>query len=844
MICVVCGSDVMVKRCGHCKSTKYCSKKCQKEHFLEHTKYCSAITSLEKLELEKLYKNYSVREGQMDVKSKNKFLKLVGNKPLLHCQLDGVKSTVLWDTGSMISLVDSKWVNQYFRDKELHNVNKFLENHKLEVKAANKSNISFTGVILLTFSLTVNSPSFVVPFLVTNDEINEPILGYNVIEHLILNNIEDENLELRKCFVEVGEENVDNMISLVQDRAEESDLLCEVKASTTVIIPASKSLQVKCRMKVLIDGPEQTVSFVPRISENGENELVFAETIAKLRRGRTQYLFVDVINPTKTDIVLKKGMEIGGIHSVSAVIPLRIETFVPKSGVSGKDGIVSGCVISGEDVKSMAEKTDPVTENLLPKVNLKHLTDEQRVIVEKMLIEECEVFSKSDSDIGDIQDFEMKINLSDNIPVKEAYRHIPRNLYDEVKNYIHDLLVNGWVRESCSSYASPIDCVRKKDNSLRMCVDYRKLNNKTIPDSQPIPRIQDILDNLGGQSWFTTLDMSKAYHQGYIAEEFQHLTAFSTPWALFEWIRIPFGLRNAPPAFQRFMNQCLGDLANKVCEPYLDDVLCYGRSFLEHVRNVQQVLRKLRLKGVKLRSSKCNFFKQEVRYLGRLISKNGYRPDPKDTEALEKFKDPPKTIGELRSLLGFLGYYRCYVQDFSKRIRPLYSLLKINDSGGTVGKTKKLGKRSGQQYNGKLPIQWDENLQKILEEIIDYLKSPEVIAYPDFDKPFFMTTDASGDGLGTVLYQKQVGVNRVISFASRTLSEAEKAYHLHSGKLEFLALKWAITEKFSNYLKYGPKFTVYTDNNPLTYVLTTAKLNAVGLRWVAELSDFNFEFKH
>ena len=128
--------------------------------------------------------------------------------------------------------------------------------------------------------------------------------------------------------------------------------------------------------------------------------------------------------------------------------------------------------------------------------------------------------------------------------------------------------------------------------------------------------------------------------------------------------------------------------------------------------------------------------------------------------------------------------------------------------------------------------------------MIDHLKSPEVIAYPDFELPFFMTCDASNKGLGAVLYQKQQGVNRVISFASRTLSETEKNYHLHSGKLEFLCLKWAVTERFSDYLRYGPPFVVYTDNNPLTYVLTSAKLNAIGLRWVADLANYNFSIKY
>ena len=310
-------------------------------------------------------------------------------------------------------------------------------------------------------------------------------------------------------------------------------------------------------------------------------------------------------------------------------------------------------------------------------------------------------------------------------------------------------------------------------------------------------------------------------------------------------IRIPFGLRNAPPAFQKYINQVLGDLKGSVCEPYLDDILAYGETFEEHVTHVKKVLRRLRLQGVKLRGKKCVFGKQEVRYLVRLVPCEGYRPDPEDTAALEKFRTPPKTVGEVRSLLGFMGYYRCYVRDFSKRVKPLYDLLSAGEVDSSV-KTKagKKGGKKGQKYESKEMISWMDDHQKIVDEIIDVLRSPEVIAYPDFDLPFFNNCDASNHGLGAVLYQHQGGKDRVICYASRTLSNAEKNYHFHSGKLEFLALKWAITDRFSDYLRWGQSFTVYTDNNPLTYVLTTAKLNSIGMRWVNELADFNFTIKY
>ena len=208
--------------------------------------------------------------------------------------------------------------------------------------------------------------------------------------------------------------------------------------------------------------------------------------------------------------------------------------------------------------------------------NLDGLSEEEEAEARLMLEEEKEVFSLSKDDIGYIPDFTLKIELTDNIPVAEPYGKIPRLFYDEVKSHISNLLANGWITRSSSQYASPMVCIRKKDGGLCLGIDYRKLNLKTVPDKQPIPRIRDILDGLGGKSWFSTLDMSQAYHQGLMHEDSQRFTAFSTPWSLFEWIRIPYGIMNAPPGFQRFIYSCLANLIYKGCSAYLDDVLVYS----------------------------------------------------------------------------------------------------------------------------------------------------------------------------------------------------------------------------------------------------------------------------
>ena len=315
-----------------------------------------------------------------------------------------------------------------------------------------------------------------------------------------------------------------------------------------------------------------------------------------------------------------------------------------------------------------------------------------------------------------------------------------------------------------------------------------------------------------------------------MAEESKQYTAFTLgSMGLYECESMPFGLCNAPPPFQRLMQNCLGELNLTYCLIYLDDVIVFSDTPDEHLWRMRVVFDRLREHGLKLKLSKCEVFKSEINYLAHHVSRKGVLSSKKNLESITQCP-PLDTYTKVKSFVGLVGHYRCFIKGFAKIAAPLYDL--------TSGDNK--DKKS---EHVDLPPE--------AHEAFDHLKAAclqaPILSFPDFTKPFLLETDTSGRGLGAVLSQKQAdGQYHPIAYASHVMNETEQRYHLN--KQELLALKWAITEQFHEYLSpYGKnrnEFVVHTDNNPLTYIFSSANLDAAGQRWVAHLASYNFSLEY
>ena len=318
------------------------------------------------------------------------------------------------------------------------------------------------------------------------------------------------------------------------------------------------------------------------------------------------------------------------------------------------------------DMTYQMSTTDNQSETIFDRITVETegLSESEMQDITQLLNKHTDIFSTGETDIGHCTFVKHMINLTDDTPFKQRHRRIPPTMIDEVRSHIEQLAANGIIRPSHSPWASNVVLVRKKDGAIRMCVDYRQLNNRTIRDSYALPRIKEILDTLSGSRYFTVLDMKSGYHQVEVLEQHKCRTAFTVgPLGFWEYNRLPIGLNNAPATYQRLMEQCLGDYNMKICAIYLDDLIIFS----------SMVLSRLKECNLKLNPKKCSFLQTKVKYVGHIVSENGVEADPEKIDRVINWPKP-KNGEEVRQFTSFAGYYRRFVKDFSKIARPLTDL--------------------------------------------------------------------------------------------------------------------------------------------------------------------------
>ena len=510
---------------------------------------------------------------------------------------------------------------------------------------------------------------------------------------------------------------------------------------------------------------------------------------------------VRLCNPGGKAVMLQKDTRIGTLELVE--------------DSEAKTHITS--VTQGDTVQQQApkEKRDLIWTTIND--TCQNLSCQEREELCSLLVEYHDVISSTSNEMGRTSTIQHHINTGDHPPIRQQLRRLAPHRREQVRELLQDMLGRDVIQPSKSPWASPIVLVQKKDGSIRFCVDYRKVNSITRKDAYPLPRIDDTLDTLAGSQWFSTLDLVSGYWQVTVDEVDRKKTAFCTPEGLFQFKVMPFGLCNAPATFQRLMDMVLAGLQWSRCLVYLDDIIVPGKTFAEHLQNLEAVFQRFRQAGLKLKLGKCSFCQTEVAFLGHIVSRDGVATDPEKTAKVAKWPEPT-SCREVQQFLGFANYYRRFVKDYAQIARPLHRLTE-----------------QGRDF------QWSEECQIAFDTLRRALTSSPILAFPNPEKPFILDTDASDTGIGAVLSQEvQDGREHVIAYASRVLSKPERRYCVT--RKELLAVVF-FCHHFRPYL-LGRHFTLRTDHGSLTWLWNFKDPEGQLARWLERLQEYDFSIVH
>ena len=775
--------------------------------------------------------------------------KLIKESPKAVVSLAGVSVECILDTGAETSLISLSFFHDHLAEK-LSTVNPVKS--CVQIVGANGLDIPIVGYVEIP--LAIQNYSFDAHFFIVDDSSEGKIflnrkrspvlLGCNVLYHLKEHVDEFDGPDTEAWNVTMQWLDLTKPLNTTEKKETKPSMHVTVNGRIgrkPVVIHSRQVQTVVCQLRTPPNALKDKLVIVEGNHDMGEMCLIY--DTCETSNGKT--VTAVVANLGSQPLVIPPYTKLVEVTEVTNSNEVVVEQNDEHISVSVCNVLVESVGDISNEYKSMPRSDCQTQEKspnevftfsdgsqycMPPGLNLElcELSTSEKERVVRLIQKHDAVFSKGDFDVGFCTEVPHKISTTDEQPVNQPYRRIPPHYVQEVKDTLQQLLDQGIIESSNSPYASPVVLVKKKDGSLRICVDYRQLNKKTLKDAFPLPRIEESLDALNGAVYFSSLDLAHGYHQVVMDADSRRKTAFRVPFGLFEYNRMPFGLVNAPSTFQRVMEQCLGDMNLTELLIYLDDILLYSSSFDVHLETLDKVLTRLGEFGLKVKGKKCSLFQTEVTYLGHVVNAEGISVDK---DKIQKVLDwpVPTNCDELRSFLGLASYYRRFVKGFSSRAAPLHAILPPT----VKGKHRK-------QLN---TFVWSQEAQSAFDDLKSALTSVPVLKYPDFSRPFVLEIDASLKGLGACLMQEDSeGVLHPVAYASRGLRGAEKNYPDYSSfKLELLALKWAVVDKFKDYL-IGTPFTVLTDNNPLAHI-QTAKLEACAMRWVAQLAAFNFDIK-
>lgn len=572
-------------------------------------------------------------------------------------------------------------------------------------------------------------------------------------------------------------------------------------ADTFAVIEAVEGVRIPANCEKIIMGKVQgslrlsdcyMISDDKNISSRLHSKILVANSVVS---SNSDNLPIRILNFSDTEVAILPGDKIAKVDTVQ----YSDQQFVHRI----------------HDQQDPAHTTETNWEEYFP---LEGLENNRRREVFDLLDEFRHVFAISKEEIGFSTLTCHGIDTQNHTPVRMPARRIPICYQKVIEDEIEWMLEKGIIRESASPWSAPIVMVKKKNGGHRMCVDYRKLNSVTQRDTFPLPRMDSILDSLNGNTLFSTLDLFSGFWQMPVQESDRKKTSFTTHKGSYEFNRLPFGLCNAPASFQRLMSIILSKLLGENCLCYMDDIIVLGNSFQNHLDNLKLVFQQLSKHNLTLKPSKCSLLQPEVQFLGHIVSAAGIKVDPAKVEAVKGWPNPTSKT-DLKAFLGLAGYYRKFVHKFADIAAPLFRL-----SGDTT-------------------FRWDDACQSAFDSLKKKLCDTPVLSYPDTGESagrFVLDTDASNIGLGGVLSQEVGGEERVIAYASKTLSKSERNYCVT--RRELLAVVHFCL-LFRPYL-LGKKFLIRTDHASLTWLRNLKDAEGQLARWILSLQEFDFDIVH